>query len=94
MVTQVLVRMEFRYQGSRGIVIALPGVDGISDSTGAGGAPGAGGANEDPELDVLAPASSGGSGGAGELEEAILAQSVVLLAALLVNLIPAELLHV
>jgi hypothetical protein len=30
-------------EGSRGIVIALPGVDGISDSTGDGGASGASG---------------------------------------------------
>jgi len=37
-------------EGNRGIVIALPGVDGISDSTGAGGA------RELQVLDVLAPA--------------------------------------
>ena len=41
-------------EGSRGIVIALPGVDGISDSTGAGGAGGA--VAELQVLDVLAPA--------------------------------------
>ena len=81
-------------EGSRGIVIALPGVDGISDSTGAGGAEQLEVLTGPPELDVLAPAAVEVLVEPVELEEAILAQPVVLLAALLVNLIPAELLHV
>jgi hypothetical protein len=46
-------------EGSRGIVIALPGVDGISDSTGAGGASGASG------IGCIGASCNGGAGAAG-----------------------------
>lgn len=46
-------------EGSRGVVIALPGVDGISDSTGAGGASGASG------IGCVGASCDGGAGAAG-----------------------------
>ena len=49
-------------EGSRGIVIALPGVDGISDSTGAGGASGASGIGC---IGASCKSGVGGAGGAG-----------------------------
>jgi hypothetical protein len=52
-------------EGSRGIVIALPGVDGISDSTGAGGAGGAGGASGASGIGCIGASCNGGAGAAG-----------------------------
>jgi hypothetical protein len=49
-------------EGSRGIVIALPGVEGISDSTGAGGAGGASGASG---IECIGASCNGGAGAAG-----------------------------
>ena len=49
-------------EGSRGIVIAFPGVDGISDSTGAGGAGGASGASG---IGCIGASCNGGAGAAG-----------------------------
>ena len=95
MVTQVLVRMEFRVpKGAEASLLLSPALTVLAIRqepvelqelevlTGP------------PELDVLAPAAVEVLVEPVELEEAILAQRVVLLVALLVNLIPAELLHV
>src|SRR4029079_3113646 len=52
-------------EGSRGIVIALPGVDGISDSTGAGGASGAVGAGGASGIGCIGASCNGEAGAAG-----------------------------